>query len=176
MKRHASDPKRKRGGQPGNINACGRHKAGPVGNRNALKHGAYAALPILGTDPEEAAVTAEDIAGDPVEMTRDVLRALNVQEIRLTQYIVKLRRRIADADLLASPYSAESKGTPTANTRHGRRYAVPLEAIAKLEGVLDLIHSRKLKALETIAVLQLERDKAAGADDMAAAWLGSGAE
>lgn len=75
-------PKRKRGGQPGNMNAVGHTEGGgPVGNHYALKHGAYSIAKWGVLDDEEQ---------EFLETIPDEVEDLLIQDIQL--YTVRERR------------------------------------------------------------------------------------
>ena len=76
---------RKRGGQPGNHNACGNRGGGaPIGNQNGRKHGGYGRLWPL-TDEEMEMISTMEY--DPEKMLQDELSLLTVRERRILHLI-----------------------------------------------------------------------------------------
>lgn len=76
---------RKRGGQPGNKNACGNSGGGaPAGNQNGRKHGGYGRLWPLSDEEMEMISTMEY---DPEKMLEDEIAMLTVRERRIFRLI-----------------------------------------------------------------------------------------
>lgn len=122
----------KRGAPKGNRNAAGKHARGPVGNQNAVKHGAYAKLMAdRMTDEERQAYADEGYSSNVLEAIRLEVRTINVQQLRLMTRLAYVRDQLED---IADPEEA----------RNLRR---ELDAI---ENGLDRASGRKTKLLSLL--------------------------
>lgn len=91
---------KKRGAKPGNKNASGAHKTeGYIGNKNALKTGAYAtALIRYMTETEREAYSDDDYAEDIALALKAEISEVNSQQIRLHARLNQELRAIDEID------------------------------------------------------------------------------
>lgn len=182
--------KRKAGGQPGNVNGCGPQKSGPVGNKNAMKHGGYSKIYWDSLDEDEQAFI-EDKQNDEEQMLIDQITLYSIRERRIMKAINKYRRLENKKESGAGQYvssiiTQESKRkfrdeeeeveyeeriaekVSAGDRLPGDPYTVQtltaatIDQIARLERELTSVQRSKNSAIDSLIKLRLERQKLQG--------------
>lgn len=179
---------RKRGGQPGNKNSKGKQNAkghgAPKGTQNALKHGGYSAV-YWDTIDEDERELIESMPQDEEEILINQIALYTVRERRLMKAINKYRDSKGGV-YVAGAIRSEKKRTfkddeekelyedriheKVINNERlpGESYdlqtstASTADLVARLEKELTSVQSCKTKAVDALAKLRLEKEKAAG--------------
>lgn len=179
---------RKRGGQPGNQNCKGKKNAkghgAPKGTQNALKHGGYSAVYWDTLDDEEKELI-ETMPQDEEDILIQQIMLFTVRERRIMKAINKYRaakgglypsgvtrmeeKRAFKDDAERELYDDRIREKVAAGERlPGEHYSLQTmtsstaELITRLEKELTSVQSQKTKAVDALAKLRLERDKADG--------------
>lgn len=184
------NPKRKGGGQPGNVNGCGPHNGGPYGNKNALKHGGYSQTYWDSLEDEEQAFI-EDKQDDEEQMLIDQITLYSVRERRIMKAINKYRQLENKKDTGTGQYVAsittfenkrrfadkseeqEYKDRIAVKVQNGDRLpgdpynvttgtASTIDLITRLERELTSVQRSKNSAIDSLIKLRLERQKLQG--------------
>ncbi len=191
-------PKRKGGGQPGNVNACGPHKGD---HRNALKHGGYSQTYWDSLDEDEQAFI-EERQEDEEQMLLDQITLYSIRERRIMKAINKYRklenkkesgpgqyvssivthenkRKFKDNDEKAEYEKRIAIKVKTGDRLPGDQYSVQtmttatIDQIARLEKELTTVQRSKNSAIDSLIRLRLERQKLQGdtrGNDLVRAW------
>lgn len=193
---------RKRGGQPGNKNSKGKQNAkghgAPKGTQNALKHGGYSAV-YWDTLDEDERELIESMPQDEEEILINQITLYTVRERRLMKAINKYRdskggvyvagairfekKRTFKDDEEKELYEERIQEKVMKNERlPGESYdlqtstASTADLVARLEKELTSVQSCKTKAVDALAKLRLEKEKAAGeskGNELVRAWADS---
>ena len=174
--------------QPGNKNSKGKQNAkghgAPKGTQNALKHGGYSAV-YWDTLDEDERELIESMPQDEEEILINQIALYTVRERRLMKAINKYRdskggvyvagairfekKRIFKDDEEKELYEDRIQEKVMKNERlPGESYdlqtstASTADLVARLEKELTSVQSCKTKAVDALAKLRLEKEKAAG--------------
>lgn len=177
---------RKRGGQPGNKNSAGKHKAYSLkpGDKLAEKHGAYSSVYWDTLDDEERNML-DDLPEDEEQMLIDQIYLFSVRERRIMKAINKYRdsaepvvinnvfrndrKRSFDNPDDKELYEQRIADKVAAGDRlPGNEYTMQTQTenkdnlIARLEKELSTVQAKKTKAIDSLAKLRLEKRKLEG--------------
>lgn len=150
--------KKKKGGQPGNTNACG-HGA-PKRNTNAIKDGIYASVFF-----DELTEREQDIRNNLPTNICDKLKmeyeTLAIREKRLKDKIVELEG-IADNDMQVSSSTkmiSPTKTNPNKITMKMVNETSKFERIQRIEEALTKLHGRMAKVLDSMRAYEIEQQR-----------------
>ena len=172
------EPKRKRGGQPGNRNsaghrnAAGSHAGAPEGNKNAEKDGAYSAVLFdMLTDAEKTVAEAA-----PTESRAALIhemQLLKVREHRIMEKIAQYEAEPEDTLHLSSVLDMREPAGKGQNRTDGARQQMGMytkdsafnrvlklqEALYKVQGRIAAIANALRAAEETDRRMEIERER-----------------
>jgi len=192
------NPKKKGGGQPGNVNACGTHKGG---FQNALKHGGYSQIYWDQLDDDEKAFLEEQ-QEDEEKMLIDQITLYSIRERRIMKAINKYRKLEEKKDTGPGQYVSSittsetkrkfktkedsddykeriAKKVECGDRLPGDPYSVTtgtaatIDLISRLEKELTSVQRSKNAAIDSLIKLRLERQKLQGdtrGNDLVRAW------
>lgn len=147
-------PGRKRGGQPGNKNACGNRGGGaPHGNQNALKHGGYAAVRWQDLTDRERELVAS-MPTDCRELLIDEIKLLSVRERRLMQEIAWMRSvegGLLEDGTVEIRDSGADDGLPGQPYRQDTLYVSADTVVLRLENILTACQRQRAQAAVLLA-------------------------
>lgn len=182
--------KRKGGGQPGNVNACGSHKGAPAGNKRHLIHGGYSQTYWDSLDEDEKAFIEEQ-QEDEEQMLIDQITLYSIRERRIMKAINKYRalenkkdngtgqyvssittfenkRKFSDKDEEQEYKDRIAVKVKNGDRLPGDQYNVTtgttstIDLIARLEKELTSVQRSKNSAIDSLIRLRLERQKLQG--------------
>lgn len=170
---------KKRGPPKGNQNAVGNTNAGPVGQKNALTHGAYERIMLSMLDEDEKEIFNESFYDDTIDTLREEYALLCAREVRITKRILDIKTQSKNAIILDSvtvtqtikrtgEFSKDEKGKFNKKDNTGffdgefeesteTNTTSNLDALNKLEAALDRIHNQKVRLLMNIEKIQNDR-------------------
>lgn len=175
-------PKRHRGGQKGNLNALGNSGGGPVGNKKALKHGAYSIADWGVLDDEESSLL-DTFPDKPIEQLRQDIQLYTIREIRIMKAINKFKGMKGDIYLQGTTQIEEKRRFDNPEEKElyderiaervnngdrlpGRTYTVQTmtysthELIIRMEKELSTVQRAKTAAIEALnKALESEAEK-----------------
>lgn len=195
-KKSATLQKKKRGGQPGNQNA----KGGP-GNPHPnpppdrTKHGGYVPVYMDALDEDEQDLI-ETVPKDPELQLIEQIQLFSIRERRILKAINKYREQkgevaVMDVNRSESKRSFRDQEEEAEYDRRqkekidnkeilpGKSYNIATHTankdmiIARLEQELSTVQSKKTKAIEVLAKIQIEHEKMSGGtsgNDIVRAW------
>lgn len=195
-KKSATLQKKKRGGQPGNQNA----KGGP-GNPHPnpppdrTKHGGYVPVYMDALDEDEQDLI-ETVPKDPELQLIEQIQLFSIRERRILKAINKYREQkgevaVMDVNRSESKRSFRDQEEEAEYDRRqkekidnkeilpGKSYNIATHTankdmiIARLEQELSTVQSKKTKAIEALAKIQIEHEKMSGGtsgNDIVRAW------
>lgn len=166
-------PKKKRGGQPGNQNAEGNPGGGaPPRNKNAQKHGGYAAVFFDQLTDDEKFIMNKT-PKTAVKALREELGILKVQEKRILSQITALENADQDELYISTLLDMRVPGKVNGAKQDGANQNMGMyskesaftrkmhlqEALNKVEGRIATIIGKLQQAEETEARMKLERER-----------------
>ena len=144
-----AQPKRKRGGQPGNKNAAG--AGAPKENRNAETHGAYTTVRLADLTPEQRTYI-QNLTLDTERNMLAELQSLIAKEADLSRRIADLQQKERDALFVERDILTQREAGETHTVIKGSAF----DREIKLESELSRIHGRIIKLLDSIKSYELE--------------------
>lgn len=166
-------PKKKRGGQLGNQNAEGNPGGGaPPRNKNAQKHGGYAAVFFDQLTDDEKFIM-DKTPKTAVKALREELGILKVQEKRILDQITALETADQDELYISTLMDMRAPGMVDGQKQDGARQNIGMyskesaftrkmhlqEALNKVQGRIATIIGKIQQAEETQTRVELERER-----------------
>ena len=151
--------KRKKGGQPNNINAVG-HGA-PEGNTNAVTHGAYVSVDFDKLPETVKAEIAENMEERTIDKLLSELKSLYAQEAHLRELVEKYRTEAGNGFMnverrVKYPPKNEGEDSPTMEIEESS-----FARQVKVTDILIKVHGRIAKVLDLIKSAEMEERKLA---------------
>ena len=151
--------KTKKQTKKGNRNACGH--GGKLGNENTLKHGGYSQIYWDSLSDEEKELI-DNMPKDEETLLLEQIRLYSIRERRILVAINKLKNE-DDKPIMDSVTKAGTQGALNYKSEDEifitTRYTNKQSAIARLEAELTSVQRGKNKAIETLARLNVEKQK-----------------
>lgn len=187
--------KRKRGAPTGSKNALGNHGGAPVGNTNAVKHGAYSKIYWDVLDEEEKEMI-EDVPTDEEMLLIEQIQLFSIRERRIMKAINKYRnikgevyvagvmrsenkRSFSDKDEEELYNQRQIQKVQNEEILPGKAYQIStsteatINLINRLEKELTTVQGKKTAAIQALTNLRLEKEKLDGnqkGNDLVRAW------
>mgnify|MGYP002519381802 FL=1 len=143
----------------GNRNACGH--GGKLGNDNTLKHGGYSQIYWDSLSDEEKELI-DNMPKDEETLLLEQIRLYSIRERRILVAINKLKNE-DDKPIMDSVTKAGTQGALNYKSEDEifitTHYTNKQSAIARLEAELTSVQRGKNKAIETLARLNVEKQK-----------------
>ncbi len=187
--------KRKRGAPKGSKNALGNQGGAPVGNTNAVKHGAYSKIYWDVLDDEEKEMI-EDVPTDEEMLLIEQIQLFSIRERRIMKAINKysaIKGEVYVAGVMRSETKrsfSDKSEEELYNERQrqkvqkeeilpGKSYQIStsteatINLINRLEKELSTVQSKKTTAIQALTNLRLEKEKLNGdqkGNDLVKVW------
>lgn len=180
-KKSSKSSGKKKGGQKGNKNAVGNDGGAPLGSQNALKHGGYSAVYWDTLDEDEKSII-EDMPQDEETLLIDQIKLYTVRERRILLAIQKVQN--AKGDQVLDSVSSQETKRRFRDTTQKEQYNQMIEekiasgerlpgdaytiytntdnkqnVISRLEDELTRVQRAKNKAIDSLAKLNIEKQK-----------------